>query len=87
LCHAACAQNVVSTNSTGLHMPHNASLEPINVTMKTATDLTGFSRRTLYRLVAAGHIRMVKHGTTSLLPWAPLKRYAMALDEAQIRPD
>jgi excisionase family DNA binding protein len=59
--------------------------EPVNVTLANATARTALSRSTLYRLAAAGAIRMVKQGRTTLIPWAPLRAYAENLPDADLR--
>ena len=60
-------------------------LEPITVTIRSATERTGISRASLYRLAISGDILFRKMGRTTLVDWASLKAYAENLPVAELR--
>ncbi|RIV80350.1 helix-turn-helix domain-containing protein [Pelagerythrobacter aerophilus] len=62
--------------------PHNSgaqrdggeALEPICVRIRTAVELTGIGRSTLYELINAGELETVKVGRSTFVIYASLKR-------------
>src|SRR3546814_19793085 len=48
--------------------------EPLAVRIKTAVELTGIGRSTLYRLINSGEIETVKIGRSTLIPYRCLKK-------------
>lgn len=60
-------------------------VEPIAVGLADATRITGISRSELYRMLADGRIRAVKHGVRTLIPVDSLKAHIARLPPAHIR--
>jgi excisionase family DNA binding protein len=53
--------------------------EPIFVSVQETPRLTGLSKVTLYRLIAAGELTAVKAGSKTLVEYASLKSYSARL--------
>jgi len=53
--------------------------------IRQACALSGLSRSSLYRAAAAGRIRLLKHGRSSLVDMASLRAFIAGLPEAVIR--
>lgn len=60
--------------------------EPLTVTFAEAERITGIGHRTLYRELAAGRIKAVKRGRTTLLTMESIRAYLAALPPATFRP-
>lgn len=58
--------------------------DPVTMPLPRATGWSGLSRTTLYRLAAAGRIRMVKAGARTLVDCASVRAYLATLPEAAI---
>jgi hypothetical protein len=65
--------------------PETPILEPLAVNIREAERLSGLSSRTLYRAMAAGRIRAVKRGTTTLILMESLRTYIGGLPPATFR--
>lgn len=52
------------------------SVEPIFVSVQEAARILGMSRSTLYEEIAAGKLRKVKRGRSTLIPLEDVRRYA-----------
>ncbi len=50
-------------------------VEPISVRIPSAAKLTGLSRSTLYNLIKAGDLEVVKVGSMTLVPYDSLRRF------------
>ena len=59
--------------------------EPILINIKTATHLFGLSRSAIYRYLAAGKIRAIKHGRMTLLYTASLREFIARLPDARFQ--
>jgi excisionase family DNA binding protein len=60
----------------------NAPL-PLTVRVREASRLTGIGRSKLYELIAAGHIKIVKVGTITLIPVSSLTEFLDRLKPAE----
>ena len=58
---------------------------PISVPLARAPEVYGISRSSLYRLAAAGRIRLLKVGSTTLVDGLSMHELLASLPEAQIR--
>ena len=59
--------------------------EPLAVSILDACSIVGLSRTELYRLIGAGRIRALKHGTRTLIPMDSLRVHLASLPPADIR--
>jgi excisionase family DNA binding protein len=59
--------------------------EPLAITIRTATELSGLSRSEIYRRLGAGDLRAVKAGTRTLIPMDSLTRLLADLPAATFR--
>lgn len=50
-------------------------IDPLSVRVREACRLTGIGRSTLYELIAAGEIEVIKVGTITLIPKDALRRF------------
>lgn len=50
-------------------------VEPVSVRIPTAAKLTGLSRSTLYNLIKAGDLEVIKVGSMTLVPYDSLRRF------------
>jgi hypothetical protein len=57
----------------------------ITAPIRRACAISGLSRSSLYRAAAAGRIRLLKHGRSSLVDMASLRAFIAGLPEAVIR--
>jgi excisionase family DNA binding protein len=55
-------------------VPHKLPLEPLNVRIPVAVQLTGIGRSKIYELIKAGKIDTVKVGASTLVTVASLRR-------------
>jgi hypothetical protein len=62
-----------------------APLEPIALPIAKAVAVSGLSRSALYRELAAGNLRAVKHGTRTLVLVDSIRDFVSGLPEAQFR--
>jgi len=53
--------------------------EPVAVPLPSATAVFGLSRSVIYRLAAAGHIRLMKSGRSTLVDAASARAYLASL--------
>jgi excisionase family DNA binding protein len=60
------------------------AIEPVLLSLSASAEFLGPSRYTLYRLIAAGRLKAVKHGAKTLITVASLRDYAGSLPEARI---
>ena len=58
---------------------------PLMVSIAEALRVSGLSRSDLYRRLAAGHIRAVKAGSRTLIPFDSLVEHLRALPRAEFR--
>ena len=61
--------------------------EPLLVSINEGAVIIGRSRRTTYELIAAGALKAVKSGRSTLLVYNSLKQYAASLPAAKIKLD
>lgn len=59
--------------------------QPLMVSIAEARRISGLSRSELYRRLASGHIRAVKAGTRTLIPFDGLLEHLKALPPAEFR--
>ena len=64
----------MGTHPRESHEESVPTIEPISVRISTAVKLTGISRSTLYELIGAGEIEVVKVGRSTFIKFASLKR-------------
>ena len=57
----------------------------VTATLPTVTDLTGLSRSEIYRRLAAGDIRAVKHRKRTLVLMESVRAYLASLPSATFR--
>ena len=50
-------------------------VEPISVRIPSAVKMTGLSRSTIYNLIKAGEIEIIKIGAITLIPLDSLRRF------------
>jgi hypothetical protein len=65
-------------------MNYKPNHDPVMMPIPHAVGWSGRSRTTIYRLAAAGHIRLVKAGARTLLDCASMRAYLASLPEASI---
>ena len=68
-----------------MQTPSTAALQPLAVSVADAVHVSGLSRSELYRLMGAGRIRAVKHGSRTLIPMEALRAHLAGLPAADIR--
>jgi excisionase family DNA binding protein len=61
-------------------------IEPALLSLSASAEFLSLSPNTLYRLIAAGKVKAVKHGAKTLLTLASLRDYASSLPEVKIKP-
>ena len=61
------------------------ALEPLAVNLTEAERITGLGHRTLYRELAAGRLRAVKRGRTTLILMDSIRTYMASLPAAKFR--
>ena len=64
------------------HAPSRS--RPVNWRVKEFCNDHGFGRTKFYELVAAGKIKVIKCGSTSLIPDAEAQRFQAALEAGEI---
>jgi len=72
-----------TASNVGLDLPGIPSI--MTAPIRQACLLSGLSRSSLYRAAAAGRIRLLKHGRSSLVDMASLRAFIAGLPEAVIR--
>ncbi len=65
-------------------MNYKPAHDPVTMPLPRAIGWSGLSRTTLYRLAAAGRIRMVKAGARTLVDCASVRAFLATLPEAKI---
>lgn len=54
-------------------------IDPIYVSVQTTSQITGLSKVTIYRLLAAERLRAVKAGAKTLIEYASIREYSASL--------
>ena len=63
------------------------TIDPVLVPLNQAATMIGQHRRTIYSLIAAGRIKAVKSGRSTLVVYDSIKQYIASLPPAQIKLD
>ena len=66
-------------------MLENSHIEPAYLPINPACTWSGLSRSELYRRLAAGQVRAIKSGRTTLIDVSSLKAHLAALPQATFR--
>jgi excisionase family DNA binding protein len=61
--------------------------DPVLVPLNQAATMIGQHRRTIYSLIAAGRIKAVKSGRSTLVVYDSIKQYIASLPPAQFKLD
>ena len=61
--------------------------DPVLVPLNQAATMIGQHRRTIYSLIAAGRIKAVKSGRSTLVVYDSIKQYIASLPPARIKLD
>jgi hypothetical protein len=59
--------------------PTETNVEPLYVSIRSATQITGLSTVTIYRLIAAEKLVAIKSGTKTLVEMASIKSHLASL--------
>jgi len=62
-------------------------IQPVMLPINQAATIIGQHRRTIYSLIAAGRLKAVKSGRSTLIFYDSVKQYIASLPPAQIRLD
>ena len=62
-------------------------IQPVLIPINQAATIIGQHRRTIYSLIAAGRLKAVKSGRSTLIFYDSVKQYIASLPPAQIRLD
>lgn len=68
-------------------MTHSTLVLPVAVPLSRAPAIYGISRSTLYRLAAAGRVRMFKLGSRTLVDGRSVHDLLVSLPELELRQD
>jgi hypothetical protein len=61
------------------------STEPLTVPLPQAPAATGLSRSAIYRAAAAGKIRLLKNGRSTLVDMVSVRAFLASLPDAKVR--
>jgi excisionase family DNA binding protein len=73
--------------STGLSREQRRHLKPLTVTVKTALELLGIGRTTIYELIDQGIVKTTKIGRRRLVVYSSLEAITCGRSAAAQKPD
>ncbi|MBM3592314.1 MAG: helix-turn-helix domain-containing protein [Alphaproteobacteria bacterium] len=77
--------STTTENSTERTKPTLDLVSIMAAPIRQACAISGLSRSGMYRAAAAGRIRLLKHGRSSLVDMVSVREYLASLPQAEIR--